>query len=159
MSFRQKIVTTLTTLLLCAGTVATVCGQVTITGHITAEVVESAHASASVVTSSDLKNEQVNAESFQQEGAYQNSDILNLGAVSIKSGENIACSIKLHETTLSDKNGNCFTIEPASINSGRSDTLRADGSQTIRLNGTSSLTRGFASGIYKGSYTVVVLYN
>jgi hypothetical protein len=159
MTFKQTIATTLTTLLLCTGVVANACGQVIVTGHITAEVIESAHASSTVVTTSTLTSEQVNTESLQLNGTYRNTNILNLGAVTIHTGLNTVCDIKLHEATLSDNNGNSFTIKPASITSGQSDTLLADGSQTLLLNGTASLGHGYASGLYKGSYTVVVLYN
>ena len=159
MTFKQTIATTLTTLLLCTGVVANVCGQVTVKGHITAEVIESAHASSTVVTTSTITSEQVNTESLQSNGTYRNTDVLNLGAVTIHAGLNTAYDIKLHEATLSDNNGNSFTIKPVSITSGQPDTLRADGSQTLLLNGTASLTQGTASGLYRGSYTVVVLYN
>lgn len=159
MTFKQKIAITITTLLLYMGIVANVCGQVSITGHITAEVVESAHASSSIITTSELKGMQVNAESLQQDGAYRNGDILNVGAVTINAGNNIACSIKLNEATLSDNKGNRFTIEPASLTSGKSDSHAAVGSQTLLLNGTANLTHGLVSGVYEGSYTVVVLYN
>lgn len=159
MTFKQTIAAFFFALLLCTVNVANVCGQVTVIGHINAEVVESAHASSAMVTGSALKNAQVNAGLLQQDGTYRNTDLLSLGAVTVNAGANIACSIKLHEATLSDSNGNCFNIEPSIINSGRSDTLRADGSQTLLLNGTASLTQGFAPGLYTGSYTVVVLYN
>lgn len=159
MTLKQTTAAFFSALLLSAVMAANVCGQEKVTGHITAEVIESVHASAAVFTSSELKSEQVSAGLLQQNGTYRNSDMLNLGAVAINAGVNIACSINLNEATLSDSQGNSFTIEPLSISSGRSDTLRADGSHTLLLNGTASLTHGFASGLYKGSYTVVVLYN
>ena len=155
MTFKQTIITFIFAQFLSAVIVVNVCAQVTVKGHITAEVIESAHASSTVVTSSVVQNEQVNTES----GTLQNTDVLNLGAVTIHTGLNTACDIKLNEATLSDCNGNIFTIKPASITSGRSDTVRADGSHTLLLNGIASLTHGLASGLYRGSYTVVVLYN
>jgi hypothetical protein len=145
-------------MLLCAVNVTNVCGQTKVTGHITAEVIESVHTSSKAVTGFAIKNELSVADSPQKDVAYNNSEILNLGTISINAGASMAYDIKLNEAILSDDNGNCFTIEPK-IASGISDTLRTDGSQTLSLNGTARLTHGLASGRYEGSYMLNVVYN
>lgn len=146
-------------MLLCTVIVTNVCGQTKVTGHITAEVIESVHTSSTMVTGFTLKNEQVIADSLQQDGTYRNSEILNLGTVTINAGASMTYDIKLREAILSDNKGNSFTIEPAMLNSEKSDSLRADGSQTLCLNGTARLTQGLASGRYEGSYMLMVVYN
>jgi hypothetical protein len=159
MTFKQTITTFICAQFLSAVIVANVCAQVTVTGHVIAEVIESAHASSKVISDSLLDSEQFNSESLHQYKSSMNTDILSLGAVAIKAGVNIAYSINLNNAALSDNNGNHFTIEPTSITLGQTDTLRSDGSQTLPLRGTASLTHGLASSRYHGSYSVVVLYN
>ena len=145
-------------MLLCTVFVANVCGQTKVTGHITAEVIESVHTSSKAVTGFAIKNELSIADLPQQDGTYRNSEILNLGSISINAGASMTFDIKLNEAILSDDNGNCFTIEPK-LDSEISDTLRTDGSLTLSLNGTAHLTHGLASGRYEGSYMLNVVYN
>jgi hypothetical protein len=77
-------------MLLCTVFVTNVCGQTKVIGHITAEVIESVHTSSKVFTGFALKNEQIVADSLQQDGTLRNSEILNLGTVSINAGANMA---------------------------------------------------------------------
>ena len=113
MTLKRTIAILLSATLLCTVFVANVCGQVTVTGHITAEVIESVHASSTVVTGFDLKNEQLH----QQVESWK-SEAINIGAITVNAGESMACNIKLDEATLSDSKGNCFTIEPTTLTSG-----------------------------------------
>lgn len=131
-------------------------GQVKVIAHITAEVVESAHASSEIINGLALQGEKMNALILNQKKSLD-SDLLNVGAVKIHPGEDIACCIDLHKTILKDNSGNSFTIEPASVNSGLSYT--ADGSQTLLLNGIASVSDYSARGSYTGHLTVVVQYN
>lgn len=158
MTLKRIITIFVSAMLLCTVIVTNVCGQTKVTGHITAEVIESVHASSTVVTGFALKIEQGIADSLQQDETYRHSEILNLGTVTINAGASMAYDIKLHEATLSDRIGNCFTIEPT-LTTRKSDTLRADGSQKLCLNGTARLTHGLTSGRYEGSYILVVVYN
>lgn len=144
--------------LLCAVTVANVRGQVQVTGHITAEVIASVHAISTVITGFALKNTEVKNDNHPADETWK-SETLNLGALSINAGEKMACNIQLKEATLSDSKGNSFTIAPTTLTSGNQDTLRADGSQTLSLNGTALLTHGLEAGSYEGSYSLLVLYN
>jgi len=160
MNLKQTIAISFMILLLCTGIMADVCGQTIVAvGHISAEVIESVHTSSAIVTGFDLKNDQIKTGSIQNNKSDWDSETVNLGAVTINSGESIVCNIKLCETTLSDNHGNSFTINTTTTTSGRPDTLRADGSQIIQLNCTAHLTHGLASGKYQGSYTLDVLYN
>ena len=138
---------------------ANVSGQIKVVGHITAAVTESGHASSAVVTSFALKNQLGSEESISQAVNYWSSETLNLGAITINAGVNMVYTIKLRDATLSDRNGNFFTIEPTLLISGNDDTLRADGSQILCLMGTARLTPGLAFGRYEGSYSLVVVYN
>lgn len=134
-------------------------GQVHITGHITAEVIEAVHTMSTIVTGFSMKKEQVITDTLKRAKAEWSTETIHLGVITINAGEQMACNIKLHEATMSDKIGNCFTIEPTLRTTGNSDTLRADGAQTINLSGTARLAPGLASGSYEGSYSLVVLYN
>ena len=149
---------TLTVILLFTGIITSVTGQVTVTGHITAEVVESAHASSQIITGSELKGEGMNINYLQLE-ASKGREVYNLGAVTINAGEDVAFGINLQESVLSDNNGNLFTIEPASVSSGLSDSLHIDGSHKLMLNGTSYIAQNTSSGHYRGDINVVVQYN
>jgi hypothetical protein len=130
-------------------------GQVKVLAHITAEVVESAHASSEIINGIELRSEKIST-SIHQNKSFE-SELLNVGAVKINAGEDIACCIDLHKTILSDNSGNFFTIEPASVNSGLS--YSSGGSQTLLLNGVARVTDYSARGFYTGHLTVVVQYN
>lgn len=131
-------------------------GQVKVIAHITAEVVESAHASSEIINGLALQGGKMNALILNQKKSLD-ADLLNVGAVKIHPGEDVACCIDLHKTILKDHSGNSFTIEPASVNSGLS--YAADGSQTLLLNGIVSVSDYSARGFYVGHLTVVVQYN
>lgn len=124
-----------------------------------AEVIEPVNASSSVVTDFAIKNKQVVTDSLGQVEGYWNSGSLNLGTFTINPGESMACNIKFSEATVLDNKGDSFTIMPSTLTSGNSETMRADGIQTLSLDGTASLTPGLASGFYKGSYTLNVIFN
>jgi hypothetical protein len=143
----------------CTISVTDVCGQKIVIGHMTAEVIEPVNASSSIVTEFAIKNKQVVADSSKQVVGYWNSESLNLGTFTINPGESMACNIKFSNATVLDNKGDCFTIVPSTLTSGNSGTMRADGIQTLSLDGTASLTSGLASGFYKGSYTLNVIFN
>lgn len=145
--------------LICTIAVAKVKGQVVAIGHVCAEVVESVSASSKAVTGFHLKNGSTAAESTISGQDNLNMSSLSMGTITINSGANIACNLVLKSATLSDTNGNNFTIDTAMTTFGRSDTGRADGNQTIQVNGTAHMTHGQASGLYQGSYTMVFAYN
>jgi len=112
-----------------------------------------------MVTDFSLENKQQIADSVQQVKVYRNSKSLNLGTFTINPGEHMACNIKMNEAILSDNKGNYFTIVPTTLTSGNPDTLRADGVQTLSLNGIASLTSGLDSGYYKGLFILNVILN
>jgi hypothetical protein len=117
-------------------------GQTVAIGHATAEVIESVSASASTISSFDLSKD---------------SENVKLGAITLFSGKDITCNVVLKAANLSDASGNAFTIEPSVDNN--SAVALANGSQTIKLNGTANMNNNQASGQYAGSYTVVFAYN
>ena len=122
-------------------------GQTVAIGHVTAEVIESISASASTVSN------------FEIAKAATTSETVNLGAITLYSGKDIACNVVLKAANLSDASGNGFTIEPSTSNDSNFAIAQANGSKTIRLNGTTNMNSNQASGQYAGSYTVVFAYN
>ena len=134
-----------------------VCAQTVAIGHVTAEVVESVSASSLAITGFDLKN--LSIQTAQSEQTGWNYENVNLGEIKINSGIGIACNVVMKPATLSDTNGNGFTIEPSATNYGQADAQRTDGNQTLRLTGRARMMQGQASGLYQGSYTMVFAYN
>ena len=134
-----------------------VCAQTVAIGHASAEVVESVSASSLAITGFDLKNKSnLTAQSDPSGWNYEN---VNLGEIKINSGSGIACNVVMKPATLSDTDGNDFTIEPSAISSAQADALRTDGNQTLQLTGRARMMQGQASGLYQGSYTMVFAYN
>ena len=134
-----------------------VCAQTVAIGHVSAEVVESVSASSLAITGFELKNESnLTAQSDPSGWNYGN---VSLGEIKINSGSGIACNVVMKPATLSDTNGNGFTIEPSAINSAQADAQRTDGNQTLQLTGRVRMMQGQASGLYQGSYTMVFAYN
>ena len=119
-------------------------GQTVAIGHVTAEVIESVSASASTISSFDLSKD---------------SETVKLGAITVFSGKDYTCNVVLKAANLSDASGNAFTIEPTVNNDPNTAVAKANGAQTIQLNGTTNLNSNQASGQYAGSYTVVFAYN
>ena len=128
-------------------------GQTIAIGHVTAEIVESVSAAAEVITNFEL------VKATQHISTNPTSETLNLGAIIINSGKDITCNIVLKPATLSDSQGNGFTILTAVKNDLTASATRPNGSQTIQLNGTTNRMGSPASSLYEGSYTVVFAYN
>lgn len=136
-----------------------VCAQTVAIGHVSAEIVESVSASSLAITGFDLKNENNLSAAAQPELASWNYENVDLGEIKINSGTDVACNVVMKPATLSDTNGNGFTIEPSATGSGQSGAQRADGNQTLHLKGRARIMQGQASGLYQGSYTMVFAYN
>ena len=130
-----------------------VCGQVVAIGHVSAEVVEAVSASSATISNFEL------AKVTDNNATNLSSETLNLGAITIVSGKDVTCNVVLKPAALTDSAGNGFTLEPAIQNDLFASAAKANGSQTIRLGGTTNRTSNQASGLYEGSYTVVFAYN
>lgn len=134
-----------------------VCAQTVAIGHVTAEVVESVSVSSRAITGFDMKGGN-NLLALAQTKTGWNYENVDLGEIKINSGTNVTCNVVMKPATLSDTKGNGFTIEP-SATSFLSGAQRADGNQTLHLNGKAHMAQGQASGLYQGSYTMVFAYN
>jgi hypothetical protein len=130
-----------------------VSGQVVAIGHVSAEIVESVSAASATITNFEL------AKSTNDISTSLTSETLNLGSITLNSGKDVSCNVVLKPATLSNSEGNGFTIEPAVTTDLLAAAAKANGSQTIQLGGTTNRTSDQASGLYKGSYTVVFAYN
>ena len=86
MTFKRTITLFLTLLFLSSLIESYVHGQARVTGHITAEVIEPVHAVSLMITGFKLKNRTGN-ENTDQPFEIINSEIFNMGAITINSGE------------------------------------------------------------------------
>ncbi|MFA5820280.1 MAG: hypothetical protein WC854_13515 [Bacteroidales bacterium] len=134
-----------------------VCAQTVAIGYVSAEIVESVSASSLAITGFDMKNE--SNLTAQSEPAGWNYENVSLGEIKINSGMGVACNVVMKPATLSDTNGNGFTIEPSATSYGQADAQRTDGNQTLIMTGRARMMQGQASGLYQGSYTMVFAYN
>lgn len=130
------------------------CGQIIAIGHVSAEVIESVSATSKAITSFEIGTTKAN-------GTATNltSENINLGAITVNSGKDITCNVVLKPATLSDSLGNDFMLEPTVNNNTLASITQQNGSQTIQLGGKTNMASDQASGLYKGSYTVVFAYN
>ena len=135
-----------------------VCSQTIAIGHVTAEVIESVSAASNAVTNFELETI-AQSDARQLEQSYLTSENVNLGAITLHSGKNISCNVVVKAASLVDAEGNEFTLEPTIKNNSYASAAKADGSQTIQLNGKANRSSSQASGLYQGSYTVVFAYN
>jgi len=128
-------------------------GQTVAIGHVFAEVVESVSASSAAITDFEFsKSEHTISNDLSTES-------LNLGAITINTGRNITCNIVLTPASLSDDEGNSFTIDPTVKNGLLSSSTTPNGIQTIQLGAAPRISDSQASGAYEGSYTVIFAYN
>ena len=129
-------------------------GQTIAVGRVFAEVVESVSAASSTITEFELAKPVGEAA-----GENFTPGMLDLGAITINTGKNITCNIVLAPTTLSNEEGNSFTIDPAVKSGILSASVASNGIQAIKLGATPKLENDQASGVYEGSYTVIFAYN
>ena len=149
------IVTTLFSILF----LSRVSGQVVALGHVSAEVVEAVGASSSVSANFELNSSNSLENNKINDNKAMMADNFSLGSIQISSGQNIACNLTVKSATLIDGKGNDFSLETVANFSGRQDSKRVDGSQTIELAGIARLNSHQASGLYHGSYSLVFAYN
>lgn len=135
-----------------------VCSQTIAIGHVTAEVIESVSAASVAVTSFELEAiEESDNRTFGP--SILTSENISLGVITLHSGKNISCNVVVKPASLSDAAGNGFMLKPTVKNNSYASAAKADGSQTIHLDGKSNRSSSQASGLYKGSYTVVFAFN
>jgi hypothetical protein len=145
-------------LLLCTCIVTKVSGQAAIVvGHVTAEVIESVGAASMAVTGFNLKISNTNT--LTKESGYSNQETINLGIITRNSGDKMACNLIVHPAKVSDNLGNRIQIDPTLKVSGQDVSGKTNDSLTIQVNGTANIPSGQASGLYKGTYTMVFAYN
>lgn len=135
-----------------------VCGQTIAIGHVTAEVIESVSAASNAITNFELTTI-AESDAREMEQSYLTSENVHLGAVTLNSGKNISCNVVVKSASLFDSAGHGFTLEPSVTNNSDASAAKADGSQTIQLDGKANRSRSQESGNYEGSYTVVFAYN
>ncbi len=135
-----------------------VCSQTIAIGHVTAEVIESVSAASNAITSFELATI-AESDARQLEQSYLTSENVHLGAITLNSGKNISCNVVVKTASLFDSAGHGFTLEPSVNNNSYASAAKADGSQTIQLDGKANRSSSQASGNYEGSYTVVFAYN
>ena len=124
-------------------------------GHVTAEVIESISASSQAATTLSLGT----TASGTSAQLTANSPTLNLGTMTVNSGSNATVNVVLKSATLSNSQGNGFTLDPSLNNNATASVTGSNGSQNIQLNGIANLGANQPSGLYAGSYTVVFAYN
>lgn len=129
-------------------------GQTIAIGHVSAEVIESVSASSKAITSFEIGTTKAN-----DTATNTTSERINLGAITVNSGNNITCNVVMKPATLSDSLGNGFTLEPTVNNNTLASATQQNGSQTVQLGGKANMASDQASGLYQGSYTVVFAYN
>ncbi|HZL10431.1 MAG TPA: hypothetical protein VFC65_10565 [Prolixibacteraceae bacterium] len=146
----MKTTTTLifASLLALTFSVSNVYSQLVAIGHVSAEVVESVSAASAIVTNFEIGS-----------ATDSESKSIDLGAITIQSGKDIACNVVLKQASVSDALGNSFTLDASLNPDSASRAARSNGSQTIQLNGKANLSDNQASGLYQGSCTVIFAYN
>jgi len=87
------------------------------------------------------------------------NDGVNLGTMTVSSGNSTTVEVVLKLAKLSDLLGNAFTLDPYVSSQSRTSVNQSGGSQDIILNGTANLAAGQASGLYSSPYTVIFAYN
>ena len=135
-----------------------VCAQTVAVGHVTAEVIESISATSNATTSFELAMiAKGGTKALKQ--AYLNAEKIDMGKITLNSGDGITCNVVMKSAALSDGEGNGFTLAPSISNNSYASAARPNGSKTFQINGKTNRSYNQASGNYHGSYTVVFAYN
>lgn len=118
-------------------------GQVRVTGHVSAEVVESISASSNcnidmTFNAPELKN-------------------FELGSFSVSSNASSTCTLIVDKVNVSNRNGESFALETTIPGSERAMVADQNGNHSLTLNaGREEL---LANGQYQGNYGVTFAYN
>jgi hypothetical protein len=120
-------------------------------GHASAEVVESVSAASNAITSFELAT--------TNSSTGLTSGNIDLGAITINSGNSITCNVVVKPASLTNDQGNGFTLDPSVSNNLFASAAQPNGSLTVKLGGKANLGADQAAGLYQGSYTVVIAYN
>lgn len=131
--------------------------QVTVTGHVTAEIMDA----ASVSSQSFYSHQIDRSPDFASEMDF---DSFVLGEVTIHSSSDVACNVVLKPADISGSEGESLRVETSLAPAGNkeqklSEIHHTDKDQTLQLTGDVSALREQRSDLYKGSYTVVFAYN
>lgn len=129
-------------------------GQTVAIGHVCAEVVESISAASATIHDFELSKS-----ALQMTNDEPASGTLQLGAITINSGKDITCNIVITSASVTDRQGNAFTIDPAVETTLLTSDVKTPGLQTVKLGANANLSDNQASGMYAGSYTVIFAYN
>lgn len=116
--------------------------QATCTASASAVIMESVSISSKAVTEIAMNNNLL----IKGDEAE-----VELGSIMIDSGNSGNFSFLIKPATVTSKSGNNFIITP------KTDDLISD--KTLSLKGSTSTKESQPSGLYKGSYTIVVFYN
>ncbi len=128
--------------------------QTVVFGHLSAEVIESVSAPSPIAATISSFNLTVpNSNSSSTAAA------INLGSLKVNSGTNVSVNVILNSTKLSDSHGNGFTLNPGFMNNTTLPVAQTNGIQNIQLYATANLDSNQPSGLYSGSYIVVLAYN
>ena len=129
-------------------TVNNASAQTVAIGHVSAEIVEAVSVSSQAVTNLAIGN-----------ASTTNSESLNLGNITVNSGNSVACNLVLKPATVSNTNGSSFTIETSANNSLLANSQSTIGNNRLSLTGNTNIEQGQHAGLYQGSYTIVFAYN
>ncbi|HCT94872.1 MAG: hypothetical protein A2X19_10675 [Bacteroidetes bacterium GWE2_39_28] len=138
----------------------TVCaiGQVSVTGRVFAEVVESVSVKSQAITSFEILNSPDISSQEYAEGSINHSDV-NLGEIKISSGSNVGCNLIITPATVSNTLGENINISPAPAKSTSGESNLTNGNQTITLKASATLNQTQVSGNYQGTYSIILAYN
>lgn len=117
--------------------------QLTVVGHVVAEVIDGASLSSDAVTELSINS----AESSQD---------LDLGKITIKTGSSSSCDIMLKTATLTNREGESLTLD-AATNFFQLKENPCSNNRTLALIGNTTTTKE-NRGTYQGSYTIVLAY-
>jgi hypothetical protein len=109
-------------------------GKVSCTGHITAEIIEGVAVSPSMATGMLLD---------------RLADDIDLGSVRLASDEDIACNVILNSGDMDNAGGIIAFYDPQSDQ---------DAEKILRFSSSAKNLREQKNGIYKGSYSVMLMY-
>ena len=143
--------------ILCLTIVSPLMSQVVVTGHITAEIVDAASISSASVNEMEFTRSQ---DSDEQE----NDEPVLLGEFFVHSGTDVAWDVVIKPASLTVFSGESLTLdtslERSAANAGETPgNQQKDADQTLLLNGNVNILREQPSGLYQGSYTVILAYN
>lgn len=132
-----------------------ICSILLFNNQVSGQRVASGQAFAQIVDGTSITSNTVNALSVN---SLDKSANIDLGKLTVKTGSSTSCEIVIKPATLTNSAGESLTLETSAIDFLHHANNSSSTNRTLALTGNTTTIKG-ETGIYQGSYTIILAFN